>query len=92
MANETDTVTDRDRELFYKLVLMLKVGAYEQLGLMENPFTKQKRKRIKVARESIDMLNMLLRRMKLTPEERDALKGVLTELQTLFIKESSAEL
>ena len=95
MENETDNINSgsgistRDKELFYKLIIMLRVGVYDQLGLIENPFTKEKRKKIKVARESIDMLDMLLRRMRLSKEEDDALRSILSELQTLFVKEST---
>ncbi len=97
MANESgtvneDNVTQREKNLFYTLIVMLRTGVYQQLGLIENPVTKEKKKNIKVARESIDMLNMLLRRMRLTKEEEDTLKNVLTELQNLFIKESETKL
>ena len=96
LENETTNVgnngfSKRDTELFYKLVLMLKVGAYEQLGLIDNPYTKEKKRKLRIARETIDMLNMILRRMKLTQLEKDALQDILTELQTLFIKESEIE-
>ncbi len=76
------------RELFLKLLLMLHAGALQQLGLIENPITKKKEVKLDLARETIDMLDLLKEKTegKLSDFERETLENLITELKITYVK------
>jgi len=76
------------KELFIKLLLMLRAGALSQLGIIENPVTKKKEVKLDLARETIDMLDLLAEKTSgnLTDAEDEMLKNLITELHLDYVK------
>ena len=76
------------RELFIKLLLMLHAGALQHLGKIENPVTKKKEVKLDLARETIDMLDLLREKTSgnLTDFEREMLENLITELKITYVK------
>ncbi|RKZ27340.1 DUF1844 domain-containing protein [bacterium] len=76
------------KELFIKLLLMLRAGALSQLGIIENPVTKKKEVKLDLARETIDMLDLLAEKTSgnLTDAEDEMLKNLITELHLAYVK------
>ena len=64
-----------------------------ELGLIEDPTTKSKRKSIENARQHIELLTMLKEKTRgnLTPDEGKILEKVLTDLRFEFSKIASAK-
>ncbi len=88
-----DDMTEKEklqyrRELFIKLLIMLRAGAMQQLGLLENPFTGEKKINIKLARETIDIIDVLREKTSgnLTEEEKEMVTNLLSELYVSFAK------
>lgn len=76
------------KELFIKLLLMLRAGALSQLGIIENPATKQKEIKFDIARETIDMLDVIAEKMagNLSDMENEMLNNLITELHLTYVK------
>ena len=69
-----------DERLFGQLTAMLHVGALQQMGLLDNPLTKERKTNLTAAYESIAMLGMLARRMNLSDDEKEVAEKVLQDL------------
>ncbi|RKZ34095.1 DUF1844 domain-containing protein [bacterium] len=80
------------RELFIKLLLMLRAGALQQLGLVENPITGEKEIKLELARETIDMLDLLAEKTRgnLSEIEDEVLNNLMTELHLTYVKVESS--
>lgn len=75
------------RELFIKLLMMLRAGALQHLGQLTNPITGEKKPNLDLARETIDMIDLLQEKTSgnLSEQENDMLKSLLSELQLAYI-------
>ena len=76
------------RELFIKMLLMFRAGAMQQLGVIDNPVSGQKEIKLDIARETIDMIDMLAEKTEgnLIEQEKELLDSLLTELHLLYVK------
>ncbi len=74
--------------LFTSLVMSLASSATVELGLVEDPETKQKRTRPEIAKQSIDLLEMLQTKTRgnLSSDEIALMSHVLTDLKFQFAK------
>jgi PBP1b-binding outer membrane lipoprotein LpoB len=81
------------RELFIKLLLMLHAGALQHLGKIENPITKKKEVRLDLARETIDMLDLLKEKTRGNLEDFEAstLENLIAELKITYVKVESEQ-
>lgn len=75
---------------FSTLVFSIATGAFIHLGLAADPVTQKAEKNIPLARQNIDILEMLQKKTKgnLSPEETQLLDSVLTELRFRFVEAS----
>jgi len=73
-----------DKELFGRLIAMLHIGALQQMGLVENPYINKKGINLDVAKNSIDTLDMLGRRLSLSEDEESVLQNVLYDLRLRY--------
>lgn len=73
---------------FPSLILTLGTGALQHMGLVENPVTKRVEKDMRLAKHTIDMLDMLKKKTKgnLRKEEERLLEELLYELRTKYVK------
>jgi hypothetical protein len=73
---------------FSNLVLMLATGAYSQLGLVPDPLTKETKVDLAIAKNTIDILNILKKKTKgnLAKEEEGFFLSILDDLQMKFIE------
>jgi len=80
------------RELFIELLLMLRAGALQNLGMLTNPATGKKETKVDLAKRVIDMLGMLQKKTEgnLSDQETKMLENLLAELRILYIKESKS--
>ena len=87
MGNEGEEKQYR-RELFIKLLLMLRAGTLQNLGMLTNPITGKKEVKLELAKETIDMLELLREKTSgnLTEPEQEMLDNLLTELMLLYVK------
>ncbi len=76
------------RELFIKMLLMFRAGTMQQLGIIDNPVSGQKEIKLDIARETIDMIDMLAEKTEgnLIEQEKDLLDNLMTELHLLYVK------
>jgi hypothetical protein len=74
---------------FATFVLSINSSALVQLGLIEDPGSKELAKNLPLAKQTIDLLAMLEDKTKgnLTSDEENILKNVLYELRMLYVKE-----
>ncbi len=74
---------------FATFILSINSSALVQLGLIEDPGTKELSKNLPLAKQTIDLLAMLEEKTKgnLTSDEENILKNVLYELRMLYVKE-----
>jgi len=81
------------KELFIKLLLMLHAGALQHLGKIENPITKKKEVRLDLARETIDMLDLLKEKTRGNLEnfEASTLENLIAELKITYVKVESEQ-
>ena len=92
MANVNDS--NKSVELtFSNFVMGLATAALSQLGIVEDPVTKEKGVNLVYARQHIDTLTMLSTKTKsnLTAEEDQLLGQILTDLRLRFVEVSSSE-
>jgi hypothetical protein len=75
---------------FSTFVLSINSSALVQLGLIEDPSTRQKTKNLPLAKQTIDILGMLEEKSagNLTEDEENILKNILYELRMLYVKET----
>lgn len=75
---------------FSMFVLSLNTSALIHLGQIPDPQTQEKRKNLALARQTIDILDMLKQKTKgnLTKDEEKLLDSVLYELRMIYLKVS----
>lgn len=75
---------------FSTFVLSLSTSVLMHLGVIENPVTKQKEKDMAVAKQTIDLIELLKEKTKgnLTGEEASLIQDVLHELHVWYVKEA----
>jgi CheY-specific phosphatase CheX len=93
MVAEDARVSERSAFLFQHLVAMFETLALQQLGKLVNPITGNAEMDLRQARITIDMLEMVREKTvgNLSPEEKQLLEAVLTELQMNYVDESRRE-
>ena len=85
------TEKEKDELLLTQIALMFQTAALQQMGKLKNPLTDSVERDLGQARISIDILDVLHRRMKgnLTEAEDRMLTNVLRELHLNFVDEAS---
>jgi signal recognition particle GTPase len=83
-----DKIT-KDELLLTQLILMFQTSAMQSMGKLKNPVTDKIEKNLGQAQISIDMLDMLHKKMKnnLSQEEERMLSGVIKELKLNYVDE-----
>lgn len=73
---------------FSNLILMLATGAYSQLGLVPDPLTKETKVELFLAKNTIDLLNILKKKTKgnLNKEEEGFFLNILKDLQMKYVE------
>lgn len=73
---------------FATLILSLSSSVLMNLGVVENPVTKTKEKEPEVARQTIDLIELLKEKTKgnLTDQESKLVDDVLAELRLWYVK------
>ncbi len=73
---------------FVSFVLSLSTSAFIQLGVVQDPVTKQSAKDLPLAKQTIDLIGMLKEKTKgnLTPEEDKLVDNVLYDLRMRYVK------
>lgn len=73
---------------FSTFILSLSSSVLMNLGVVENPVTKKKEKEPAVARQTIDLIDLLQQKTKgnLTGQEEKLIKDVLHELRLWYVK------
>jgi hypothetical protein len=76
---------------FPTFIMSLNVSALYHLGAIEDPETKEKKKNLPLAKQTIDILSMLEEKTKgnLTEDEENLLKNMLYDLRIIYVKEKS---
>ena len=74
---------------FPTFVMSLNVSALYHLGAIEDPETKEKKKNLPMAKQTIDILSMLEEKTKgnLADDEQNLLKNILYDLRIIYVKE-----
>ena len=74
---------------FATFVASLNASALLQLGAIEDPTSGQKNKNLPMAKQTIDILNMLQEKTagNLSEEEENLLKNILYDLRIMYVKE-----
>ena len=85
------TETEKDELLLTQIALMFQTAALQQMGKLKNPLTDSVDRDLEQARISIDILDVLHRRMKgnLSGAEDRMFTNVLRELRLNFVDEAS---
>lgn len=85
------TEQEKDELLLTQVALMFQTAALQQMGKLKNPLTDAVERDLAQARISIDILDVLHRRMKgnLSGAEERMFDNVLRELRLNFVDESS---
>jgi hypothetical protein len=75
---------------FATFVVSLNASALLHLGAIEDPTTGQTNKNLSMAKQTIDILNLLEEKTtgNLTAEEKNLLKSILYDLRIIYVKES----
>jgi len=73
---------------FFSFVLSLSTSAFIQLGVVQDPVTKQSAKDLPLAKQTIDLIGMLKEKTKgnLTSEEEKLVDNVLYDLRMRYVK------
>lgn len=73
---------------FASLILMLATGVYSHLGLVPDPLTKKTNKNLPLAKNTIDILDVLKKKTKgnLTKEEEGFFLNILSDLKMKYVK------
>ncbi len=87
VANDPPS-TAPDQVDFSALCLSLATGAMIGLGLTPDPASKQTAKNLEMAKQNIDILELLKNKTKgnLTPEETHMIEALLTEVRLRFVE------
>ncbi len=72
---------------FSNFIVSLAQTAYVQLGIVEDPFSKEKHTELEQAKGTIDLIDMLKEKTKgnLTKEESELIDEVLYDLRTKYL-------
>jgi hypothetical protein len=83
-------INEKNQLLLTQLILMFQTAALQQMGKLKNPLTDKIEKDLSQAQISIDMLEMLHKKMKgnLTQEEDRLFSSVLQELKLNYVDEA----
>ena len=73
---------------FSTFVLSLASASFIELGLVEDPSTKAKKKDLSIAKQHIDLLQMLQEKTRgnLDDEEKGLLERILRDVQLQYVK------
>ena len=84
----SDVKRDIDQNLL-QLIISLQAGAMQQMGKVASPFTGKVERDLSAAKYSIDVLDMLDKKMagNMTDEEDKLIKHVLAELRLNYVDE-----
>ncbi len=82
---------EKDDLLLTQLILMFQTAALQQMGKLKNPLLDKIERDLAQAQISIDMIDMLQRKMgpTLTPEEDKLFRTILQELRLNYVDEVS---
>ena len=86
------TVSEEDAPLaeitFTNFILSVSTSALIQLGVIQDPATKQLAKYLPLAKQTIDLIGMLKEKTKgnLNPEEENLIENVLYDLRIRYVK------
>jgi hypothetical protein len=74
---------------FPTFIASLNASALVHLGVIEDPVSGKAEKNLAMAKQTIDILNMLQQKTvaNLTPDEEAMLKSILYDLRILYVKE-----
>lgn len=88
---DEQTKLSRDEQLFLTLVTNFQTSAWIRMGKIKDPITDSINRNLEECRFSIDMIEMLSRRMasQLTEIEKQYVNKALTELRMNFVEESN---
>lgn len=83
-------IDDKNRLLLTQLILMFQTAALQQMGKIKNPITDTIERDLSQAQISIDILEMLHKKMKgnLTEDEDRLFSTVLQELKLNYVDET----
>ena len=95
-AHERPSAADAEQEPplpeinFSTFVVSLNASALLHLGAIEDPTTGQTNKNLSMAKQTIDILNMLEEKTvgNLSTEESNLIKSILYDLRIIYVKES----
>jgi hypothetical protein len=95
-AQERPSAADAEQEPplpeinFSTFVVSLNASALLHLGAIEDPTTGQTNKNLSMAKQTIDILNMLEEKTvgNLSTEESNLIKSILYDLRIIYVKES----
>lgn len=84
---------DEFKLTFSNFIMSLAQTAYVQLGIIEDPFSKQKNAELKDAKNTIDLIEMLQEKTKgnLTQDEQELIEDVLYDLRMKYLYETDKE-
>ena len=87
--NVGDTGAQLPEITFSTFIMSLNASALVNLGVIEDPLTKQFAKNLPVGKQTIDMLNMLEEKTRgnLTKDEENLLRGILYDLKIAYVKQ-----
>ncbi len=90
MVAEKEEIRQLPPVNFSMFILSLNTSALVHLGQIPDPHTQEKKKDLALARQTIDILDMLREKTKgnLTKEEEKLLDNILYELRLLYLKVS----
>jgi hypothetical protein len=73
---------------FATFVMSLSTSAFVHLGLVEDPVTHERAKNLELAKQDIDLLEMMAEKTRgnLTPQEAEMMEHVLYELRVRFVE------
>ncbi len=87
-----ETVSEEDAPLaeitFTNFILSVSTSALIQLGVIQDPATKQLAKYLPLAKQTIDLIGMLKEKTKgnLNPEEENLIENILYDLRIRYVK------
>jgi hypothetical protein len=90
-----EVVSEQDAPLpeitFANFILSLSTSALIQLGVIQDPATKQVTKYLPLAKQTIDLIGMLKEKTKgnLNPEEENLIEYILYDLRMRYVKAAS---
>ncbi len=75
---------------FSEFIISLAQTAYVQMGIIENPFSKQKNRDLEAASDTIDLIEMLKEKTKgnLSKDEESLIEEILYDLRMKYLYES----